>query len=71
MNEWPAVGRRVLLSFGHPWGGHLGTVVAITQIRRRGLPYPRIRLDDGDRDAWPRYNPAAPLPGRHWAERPH
>lgn len=35
-DEWPALGRRVLLRFGHSWGGHRGTVVAIEQIRRRG-----------------------------------
>jgi hypothetical protein len=44
---WPAVGLRVLLRIGHPWAGHMGTVVAVRQIRRPGLLYPRVRLDDG------------------------
>jgi hypothetical protein len=45
--NWPAVGSRVLLRCGHPWGGQRGTVVAIEEVRRRGLLYPRVRLDDG------------------------
>jgi hypothetical protein len=38
--NWPAVGSRVILRYGQP-------VVAIQQIRRRGLLYPRIRRRAG------------------------